>query len=79
MLDTFGFQVFLNREMGNSNGRCQLFFVISLSRMISTETDIDEAYTNLTNIVAIPHPTFRIESCRTIDLDGDAVDNLSHR
>ena len=78
MPDAFGFQVFLNREMGNPNGPCQ-FFVVSLSGEISTETDIDEAYTYLANIVGILQPTFTIQSCRVVDFDGDAVDNLPHR
>ena len=49
--------------MGNPNGRCQFFFVVSLSSVISTETDIDEAYTYLANIVGILQPTFTIQSC----------------
>ena len=79
MPDTFGFQVFLNREMSNSNGWCQFFFVVSLSSVVGTETDIDKAYTYLANIVGILQPTFTIQSCRVVDFDGDAVDNLSHR
>ena len=79
MPDTFGFQVFLNREMGNPNDGCQFFFVVSLSRVISAETDIDETYTNLANIVGILQPTFTIQSWRVVDFDSDAVDNLSHR
>ena len=79
MSNTFEFQVFLHREMSNSNSPCQLFFVISLDNVINIEIDINEVYTYLANIIEILQSTFTIQSCTVDDFDGDVVDNLLYR
>ena len=69
--------------MGDSNGRRQFrlllsLFFGSLNRVIDTKTDIDERPAYVTNTVGVLQPTFTIQACRVIDLNGDAIDELLH-
>ena len=79
MPDAFGFQVFLDREMSDSNSRYRLFFVAVLSRVIRIKADRNETTTYVANTVGILQPTFRIQSYRIMDFDSDAFDKLWHR
>ena len=42
------------------------------------ETNINKAYTYLADIVGILQSTFPIQSCRVVDIDGHAVNDLVH-
>ena len=69
--------------MGDSNGRRQIFvhfsfFIASLDCMINTKTDIDESPADITNAVGVLQPTFTIQPCRVVDLNGNAIDKLMH-